>query len=245
MDLSMLQRAAVMREEEEDTPSQITKRPKLSNFSVASLLASAQRPRSPRENVERREEEEVRDEEEPGVESDEESDVSVDSHGEDEEEAASLLYNSRLNDSSDLEGEAPRLTSSPDHRPVSPPRSSEGVPHPRLAMPTPLLGGRAFPGLPPGVHLPPGMFPPGWPGLLPGHPGGAAAQAAANLHNLFKSGQLQLHHLVSQGRAPPYPINTYQKHTEARSQIKWLLRSRDNALFPRPGSRSNLLAFLS
>jgi len=159
--------------------------------------------------VERREEEEVKDEEEPGVESDEESDVSVDSHGEDEEEAASLLYNSRLNDSSDLEGEAPRLTSSPDHRPVSPPRSSEGVPHPRLAMPTPLLGGRAFPGLPPGVHLPPGMFPPGWPGLLPGHPGGAAAQAAANLHNLFKS-DLRF-------KPPPGPLRcTLRKHKPNR-----------------------------
>ena len=65
---------------------------------------------------------------------------------------------------------------------MSPPRSSEGLPgHPRLAMPTPLLGGRAgFPGLPPGVHLPPGIFPPGWHGLLP-PPG---------LPNLFKSGEL-------------------------------------------------------
>ena len=102
-----------------------------------------------------------------------------------------MLYsNSRLNDSSDLDGDSSthRSTSSPlsssdaSNRPVSPPRSSEGLPgHPRLAMPTPLLGGRAgFPGLPPGVHLPPGIFPPGWHGLLP-PPG---------LPNLFKSGEL-------------------------------------------------------
>ena len=125
----------------------------------------------------------VKEEEDEQEMSDEESDVSVDSHGEEE---AGMLYSSRLNDSSDLEGETHRSTSSPlsssdANRPVSPPRSSEGLsPHPRLAMPTPLLGGRGgFPGLPPGVHLPPGIFPPGWHGLLP-PPG---------LPNLFKSGE--------------------------------------------------------
>ena len=190
MDLSLLQRTtAAMREEEEEAASQLSKRPKLSNFSVASLLASAQRPRSPDrvEETRRREEEEeeemVKEEEDEQEMSDEESDVSVDSHGEEE---AGMLYSSRLNDSSDLEGETHRSTSSPlsssdANRPVSPPRSSEGLsPHPRLAMPTPLLGGRGgFPGLPPGVHLPPGIFPPGWHGLLP-PPG---------LPNLFKSGE--------------------------------------------------------
>ena len=174
-----------------------SKRPKLSNFSVASLLASAQRPRSPdrapeevetRSRAEEEEEDMVKEEEDEQEMTDEESDVSVDSHG--EEEAGMLYSNSRLNDSSDLDGDSSthRSTSSPlsssdaSNRPVSPPRSSEGLPgHPRLAMPTPLLGGRAgFPGLPPGVHLPPGIFPPGWHGLLP-PPG---------LPNLFKSGEL-------------------------------------------------------
>ena len=199
MDLSLLARTtAAMREEEEEVASQLTsKRPKLSNFSVASLLASAQRPRSPdrtaeeveiRSRAEEDEEDMVKEEEDEQEMTDEESDVSVDSHG--EEEAGMLYSNSRLNDSSDLDGDSSthRSTSSPlsssdaSNRPVSPPRSSEGLPgHPRLAMPTPLLGGRAgFPGLPPGVHLPPGIFPPGWHGLLP-PPG---------LPNLFKSGEL-------------------------------------------------------
>ena len=199
MDLSLLARTtAAMREEEEEVASQLTsKRPKLSNFSVASLLASAQRPRSPdrapeevetRSRAEEEEEDMVKEEEDEQEMTDEESDVSVDSHG--EEEAGMLYSNSRLNDSSDLDGDSSthRSTSSPlsssdaSNRPVSPPRSSEGLPgHPRLAMPTPLLGGRAgFPGLPPGVHLPPGIFPPGWHGLLP-PPG---------LPNLFKSGEL-------------------------------------------------------
>ena len=146
------------------------------------------------EEDEEEEEEEMVKEEEQEM-SDEESDVSVDSHGEEEEEAGMLSYSSRLNDSSDLEGETThnRSTSSPlssasdaNNRPVSPPRSSvEGLSsnssHPRLAMRTPLLGGvgRSFPGLPPGVHLPPGIFAPGWHGLLP-PPG---------LPNLFKSGE--------------------------------------------------------
>merc|ERR1712223_2158915 len=132
---------------------------------------------------------------------------SVDSHG--EEEAGMLYSNSRLNDSSDLDGDSSthRSTSSPlsssdaSNRPVSPPRSSEGLPgHPRLAMSTPLLGGRAgFPGLPPGVHLPPGIFPPGWHGLLP-PPG---------LPNLFKS-DLRF-------KPPPGPLRcTLRKHKPNR-----------------------------
>ena len=174
MDLSLLQRTAAMREEEEEIQSQLSKRPKLS-FSVASLLASAARPRSP-EDERREEEEEMKDEEEQGLESDEESDVSVDSHGEEE---AGLLYNSRLNDSSEMEGADPCSPLSP--RPVSPPRSeAPQAPHPRLAMPTPLLG-RGFPGLPPGVQLGGAIFPPGWPGMLP--PGLQGLNP-----NLFKSG---------------------------------------------------------
>merc|ERR1712155_379796 len=104
-----------MREEEQEVASHLTsKRPKLSNFSVASLLASAQRPRSPDrapEEVETRSRaEEEEDEQEM---TDEESDVSVDSHG--EEEAGMLYSNSRLNDSSDLDGDSSthRSTSSP------------------------------------------------------------------------------------------------------------------------------------
>merc|ERR1712209_241952 len=149
----------------------------------------------------------VKEEEDEQDMTDEESDVSVDSHG--EEEAGMLYSNSRLNDSSDLDGDSSthRSTSSPlsssdaSNRPVSPPRSSEGLPgHPRLAMPTPLLGGRAgFPGLPPGVHLPPGIFPPGWHGLLP-PPG---------LPNLFKS-DLRF-------KPPPGPLRcTLRKHKPNR-----------------------------
>jgi len=206
-----------MREEEEEVASHLSsKRPKLSNFSVASLLASAQRPRSPdrapeevetRSRAEEDEEDMVKEEEDEQEMTDEESDVSVDSHG--EEEAGMLYSNSRLNDSSDLDGDSSthRSTSSPlsssdaSNRPVSPPRSSEGLPgHPRLAMPTPLLGGRAgFPGLPPGVHLPPGIFPPGWHGLLP-PPG---------LPNLFKS-DLRF-------KPPPGPLRcTLRKHKPNR-----------------------------
>jgi len=200
MDLSLLQRAAAVRreeEEEEEGQSQLSKRPKLS-FSVASLLASAARPRTPGEQERRQdeeeEEEETKDEDEEedrGMESDEESDVSVDSHG---DEDVGNLYSNRLNDSSDLEQDPGRAG------PVSPPRS-EAPPSPRLCVPTPLLGGR-FPSLPPGVSLPGGMFPPGWPGLIP--PG----MQGLNPH-LFKS-DLRF-------KPPPGPLRcTLRKHKPNR-----------------------------
>ena len=98
MDLSILQRS-LNKENIIDTESPSLTRPKLS-FSVASLLASAASARSssPRnsELVERQEEE---DDVHP-EESDEESDVSVDSHG---DEDPSGGYSSRLNDSSDID----------------------------------------------------------------------------------------------------------------------------------------------
>ena len=98
MDLSILQRS-LNKENMIDTDSPSLTRPKLS-FSVASLLASAASARSssPRNNElgERQEEEEDVNPEE----SDEESDVSVDSHG---DEDPSGGYSSRLNDSSDID----------------------------------------------------------------------------------------------------------------------------------------------
>ena len=101
MDLSLLQRSDKNDNIETDTQSQVMhKRPKLS-FSVASLLASAARPQSPLLHPEEPNDNEVKDnneEEEPGIDSDDESEVSVDSHGDDNDAA---LYNSRLNDSSD------------------------------------------------------------------------------------------------------------------------------------------------
>ena len=102
MDLSILQRS-LNKENIIDTDSPSLTRPKLS-FSVASLLASAASARSssPSRNnqdlVEAREEEE--EEEANPEESDEESDVSVDSHG---DEDPSGGYSSRLNDSSDID----------------------------------------------------------------------------------------------------------------------------------------------
>ena len=104
VNISILQRS-LNKENIIDTESPSLTRPKLS-FSVASLLASAASARSssPRNNeiVERQE---LRDnqEEEDDVnpeESDEESDVSVDSHG---DEDPSGGYSSRLNDSSDID----------------------------------------------------------------------------------------------------------------------------------------------
>ena len=69
------------------------------------------------------------------------------------------------------------------HGAVSPPRSEDTTPpglHPRLAMPTPLAGGRlTLPGLL--GQLPGQVPPPGWPGTLP--------PALAGLNPaLFKSG---------------------------------------------------------
>lgn len=169
MDLSLLQR----KEEEqnmEDTLRSLQKRPKLS-FSVASLLSSAaSRPDSPVRPKEPsfppNEEVDIlgKDvDEDIGVDSDDESELSVDSHG-DEDVDRSFNSSVLLNDSSDFDA---------DNNPVSPPRSDNTSlspnNHPRLAMPTPLLGGR--------LNLPPQMYPglnmpPGWPNLLPpGIPG--------------------------------------------------------------------------
>ena len=175
MDLSLLQRSDNNDNIENDTQSQVLhKRPKLS-FSVASLLASAARPRSPVLHQEEPNDIEVKDneEEEAGLDSDDESEVSVDSHGDD-----TALYNSRLNDSSDIDQDLSASSPTSPGRPVSPPRSD--VPHPRLAMPTPLVGGRlSLPGL---LGQLPGMPPPGWPNLLP--PGLSGLNPA-----LFKSGE--------------------------------------------------------
>lgn len=155
MDLSLLQRSDKNDNIETDTQSQVLhKRPKLS-FSVASLLASAARPRSPLLPPEEQTDNDVKDnnneEEDGGIDSDDESEVSVDSHG---DEAG--LYNSRLNDSSDLDQDLSAPSPTSPGGPVSPPRSD--VPHPRLAMPTPLVGGRlTLPGL---LGQLPGMPPP-------------------------------------------------------------------------------------
>ena len=102
MDLSILQRSLNKENIESDgaglaPPSLV--RPKLS-FSVASLLASAARSSSPRveaeeETGDKEEEEDVNPED-----SEDESEVSVDSHGEDE---AGPGYSARLNDSSDID----------------------------------------------------------------------------------------------------------------------------------------------
>ena len=101
MDLSILQRS--LNKENIDSESQSLVRPKLS-FSVASLLASAaNRSSSPRNNDISEENHDNDNEEEDEInpeDSDDESDVSVDSHGEDDNTAA---YNSRLNDSSDVD----------------------------------------------------------------------------------------------------------------------------------------------
>ena len=176
MDLSLLQRSDKNDNIENDTQSQVLhKRPKLS-FSVASLLASAARPRSPLLRPEEQNDNDVKDnneEEEAGIDSDDESEVSVDSHGDD-----TALYNSRLNDSSDLDQDLSAPSPTSPGGPVSPPRSD--IPNPRLAMPTPLLGGRlTLPGL---LGQLPGMPPPGWPNILP--PGLQGLNPA-----LFKSGE--------------------------------------------------------
>ena len=108
MDLSILQRSLNKENLDSDTPSLV--RPKLS-FSVASLLASAARSASPRvgqvvethsEPLESHEAEEE-DEEINPEDSDAESEVSVDSHGENDEASHGYSSLSRLNDSSDID----------------------------------------------------------------------------------------------------------------------------------------------
>lgn len=196
MDLSLLQRSDKNDNIENDTQSQVLhKRPKLS-FSVASLLASAVRPRSPLLRPEEQNDIDVKDnneEEEAGIDSDDESEVSVDSHGDD-----TALYNSRLNDSSDLDQDLSAPSPTSPGGPVSPPRSD--VPHPRLAMPTPLVGGRLnLPGL---FGQLPGMPPHGWPNILP--PGLQGLNPA-----LFKS-DLRF-------KPPPGPLRcTLRKHKPNR-----------------------------
>ena len=108
MDLSILQRS--LNKENIDSETQSLVRPKLS-FSVASLLASAARSNSPRTNVTEESHDNEDDDEIAGDESDVESDVSVDSHGDDDTGAA--LYSSRLNDSSDVDPDQDLSASSP------------------------------------------------------------------------------------------------------------------------------------
>ena len=160
MDLSLVRRTEDLScgPEEGDSHSQLfNKRPRLS-FSVASLLSQSSKdapspsppsPSSPQPPAEG----------EDG-ESEAESDVSVDSHGDENGD-----WGNRLNDSSERESglgsPGGQSLTAPDPA-VSPPRSEE----PKLAMPTPLLaGGRLpIPGLP---HPIPSLLPPGWPSLLP------------------------------------------------------------------------------
>ena len=111
MDLSILQRSLNKENLDSDTPSLV--RPKLS-FSVASLLASAVRSASPRvpQAAETDSEEplgsheaepEEEDEEINPEDSDAESEVSVDSHGDHDDTNHGYSSLSRLNDSSDID----------------------------------------------------------------------------------------------------------------------------------------------
>ena len=109
MDLSILQRSLNKENLDSDTPSLV--RPKLS-FSVASLLASAVRSASPRvsqvaeadsEEPLGSHEAEEEDEEINPEDSDAESEVSVDSHGDHDDTNHGYSSLSRLNDSSDID----------------------------------------------------------------------------------------------------------------------------------------------
>ena len=109
MDLSILQRSLNKENLDSDTPSLV--RPKLS-FSVASLLASAVRSASPRvsqvaeadsEEPLGSHEAEDEDEEINPEDSDAESEVSVDSHGDHDDTNHGYSSLSRLNDSSDID----------------------------------------------------------------------------------------------------------------------------------------------
>jgi len=209
MDLSILQRSLNKENLDSDTPSLV--RPKLS-FSVASLLASAVRSASPRvsqvaeadsEEPLGSHEAEDEDEEINPEDSDAESEVSVDSHGDHDDTNHGYSSLSRLNDSSDIDQDLSASSpTSPVSGAVSPPRSAGGLPsvsgpHPRLAMPTPLaVGGRlTLPGLL--GQLPP----PGWPQLPPGLAGLNPA--------LFKS-DLRF-------KPPPGPLRcTLRKHKPNR-----------------------------
>ena len=145
MDLTILRRS----EDRLDLNSQtniIDKRPKLS-YSIASLLESVQRSASPSRAVslDHHEADDNDTVDNDNVESDAESDLSVDSHGEDEDSFARR---------SDDETDALEPSSSPK-------LVDSDRPHPRLAMPTPLIrGGLPMMGLPP--HLQ-GLLQPRWP----------------------------------------------------------------------------------
>ena len=143
MDLSVVHK----RSEVPDPQDTLTDRPKFS-FSVASLLASRgirlpttpSPPSSP-----------------PPLDEEEESDISV----EDDDPLQTRLEEG---DDASPRGYAPRSPGSYPPREESP--EGRGASPPRLAMPTPLLGGR-FP-LPPGLQGLQGLgLPPGWPGLMP------------------------------------------------------------------------------
>jgi len=197
MDLSILQRSLNKENIESEAlapPSLV--RPKLS-FSVASLLASAARSSSPR--VEAEEETVDKEEEEEDVnpeDSEDESEVSVDSHGEEE---AGPGYSARLNDSSDIDQDlsASSPTSPVSPAPGGPPHPSSAPPHPRLLAAPLAVGGRlSLPGLL--GQLPP----PGWPSLPP-------ALAAGLNPALFKS-DLRF-------KPPPGPLRcTLRKHKPNR-----------------------------
>lgn len=148
MDLTLLRRSEDLLDLNSQT-NIIDKRPKLS-YSIASLLESVQRSASPSRAVSL-DHQEVEDNDtvdNDNVESDAESDLSVDYHGEDEDSFA------RRSDDETDETDAPEPSSSPK-------MVDTDRPHPRLAMPTPLIrGGLPMMGLPP--HLQ-GLLPPRWP----------------------------------------------------------------------------------
>ena len=176
MDLSILRRAEDRLSLDTQT-NIIDKRPKKLSYSIASLLESVQRSASPSRAVSLDHQEETEDNEtvnNDNVESDAESDLSVDSHGEDED-----IFARRLDDETDPD--APEPSSSP--------KFPDGEqPHPRLAMPTPLIrGGLPMLGLPP--HLQ-GLLPPRWPNMLP--------TALTGLNQaLFKSGESSIFILIN------------------------------------------------
>ena len=139
MDLSVVHRSS--------SDDQLTDtRPKFS-FSVASLLASRGIQLQPSSLITSlKDEQEEQDEQDEQY---EDSDISVDDDQEecDEQDEQDALER-RLEESNSPRGHSPG-----------------GASPPRLAMPTPLLGGRLPIPLPP--HLQGLGLPPGWPGFLP------------------------------------------------------------------------------
>ena len=154
MDLSILRvkKDEIISKMVDPETKMIDKRPKLS-YSIASLLESVQRSSSPSRSAESLDHQQSGDNDtinNDNIESDAESDLSVDSHGENED-----ILVKRLDDEED-ESEAPDSPSE---------NLRNDAPHPRLTMPTPLMRG-ALPmiGLPP--HLQ-GLIPPRWPNFSP------------------------------------------------------------------------------